>query len=190
MAGLRKIIQLGCPALRRLASPVDDPGSPEVQGLIDDLIATLMDSGGVGIAAPQVNVPLRLFIIVSRSDPGHGEAPDLEPMVIINPEIIARSPEVVKGWEGCLSVPGIRGLVPRHKSVTLRYTTREGIREEQEFLDLAARICQHEYDHLEGLTYLDRLESVKDIISDSCYQAPSSGGQACLAEKPHITGMP
>jgi peptide deformylase len=180
MADLRKIIYLGSPALRRVASPVDDPWSPEIQNLIDDLVATLMDAEGVGIAAPQVNIPLRLFIVAFRSDPLSLDAPGIEPTAMINPSITAHSREIVKDWEGCLSVPGIRGLVPRFKSVVMRYTNREGGEEEREFVDLAARICQHEYDHLDGLTYLDRLESVKDIVSDACYQALDSEGQGSL----------
>jgi peptide deformylase len=99
---------------------------------------------------------------------------------MINPEITAHSPDLKKDWEGCLSVPGLRGLVPRSTSVTMKYTNRQGDKEEQEFHDFAARICQHEYDHLDGLTYLDRLESTKDIISDACYQALASDGQAGL----------
>ena len=84
--------------------------------LIDDMLATLLDAGGVGIAAPQVYEPVAIFIVASRPNPRYPDAPVMEPEVVINPEIVDRSDEVVKGWEGCLSIPGIRGEVSRHRS--------------------------------------------------------------------------
>lgn len=165
-----EIVRIGFPVLREIARPVESVKSPDVQALIDGLIETLIVSNGVGIAAPQVGVSLRLFVIAPGPDPLRPDAPAAGPVVIINPEITCHSSEVVKDWEGCLSIPGIRGLVPRLRSVTLRYQRRDGGTEETEFTDFIARICQHEYDHLEGLTYLDRMESVKDIISDDYYR--------------------
>lgn len=164
------IVRIGFPVLREIARPVKSVKSPDVQAFIDDLIETLVVSNGVGIAAPQVGVSLRLFVIAPGPDPLRPDVPSAGPVVIINPEITGYSPEIVKDWEGCLSIPGIRGLVPRFRSVTLRYQRTDGSREEAEFTDFIARICQHEYDHLEGLTYLDRMDSVKDIISDDYYQ--------------------
>ena len=156
--------------LRKMARPVESVNSPDVQALIDGLIETLTVSNGVGIAAPQVGVSLRLFVIAPGPDPSRPDVPEAGPVAIINPEITGHSPEIVKDWEGCLSIPGIRGLVPRFRSVALRYQRRDGVSEEAEFTDFIARICQHEYDHLEGLVYLDRMDGVKDIISDDYYR--------------------
>ncbi len=181
MATVRKIVYLGCPVLRKTASPVESVAAPGLADLMDDMTATLVDAGGVGIAAPQVDVSLRLFIVASSPNPRYPDAPEIEATAMINPEIISYSPEIVRGWEGCLSVPGLRGLVPRSHSIIVRYTTREGTLEECEFAGFAARICQHEYDHLNGLAYLDRLESTKDLVSEAWYQQVlTAQRQACL----------
>jgi peptide deformylase len=167
---LLDIVRIGFPVLREIARPVESVESPDVQTLIDSLIETLIVSNGVGIAAPQVGVSLRLFVIAPGPDPRRSDVPEAGPIAIINPEVTSHSPEIVRDWEGCLSIPGIRGLVPRFRSVTLRYQRRDGVSEEAEFTDFIARICQHEYDHLEGLVYLDRMDGVKDIISDDYYR--------------------
>ena len=164
-----EIAELGNPALRERASEVEDINDPGVQSFIDDLIVTGLNANGVGIAAPQVSVPKRIFIISSRPNIRYPNAPVMEPTAIINPEIVSYSEETVKDWEGCLSIPGIRGLVPRHRSVRVRYLLRDGTMEEREFSDFIARIFQHEYDHLNGVLFLDRLESNKDIITEREY---------------------
>lgn len=166
MAKLRQIAQLGHPVLRAETKLVDDIKSPELQSLIDDMLVTVKDVNGVGIAAPQVYESYRVFIIASFPNMRYPEAPLLEPFALINPEIISHSEETVKGWEGCLSVPCIRGHVPRYKSITVKYLDREGNEQTKEFTDFIARIFQHEYDHISGMVYLDRLESNKDIISE------------------------
>ncbi len=166
MGDVREIVHIGHPVLRKKALPVESVESPEIQRLIEDLNATLAEAEGVGIAAPQTGVSLRLFIITSRPDPEGPDMPEMESTAIINPRIITHSSVIVKDWEGCLSVPGIRGLVPRFESITVEYQLRDGRTEEREFTGFVARVFQHEYDHLEGLVYLDRLESVKDIISE------------------------
>jgi peptide deformylase len=94
----------------------------------------------------------------------------MEPTAMINPKIVARSTEVVKGWEGCLSVPGIRGLVPRYQAIEVEYTDRYGKLQKQEFTDFVARIFQHEYDHLDGIVFVDRLENTLDMITEQEYQ--------------------
>ncbi len=102
------------------------PASEEVRALIADMLATLRDANGVGIAAPQVYESRAIFIVASRPNPRYPDAPSMEPEVVINPEIIERSSEIVKDWEGCLSIPGIRGDVPRHRQIRVRYQTIEG----------------------------------------------------------------
>src|SRR5271157_4681765 len=99
---LRQIAQLGHPVLRTLAAAVERHDSVEVQTLIDDMLATLREADGVGIAAPQVYEPVALFIVASRPSPRHPDAPTMEPEVVMNPEILERSEDMIKGWEGCL----------------------------------------------------------------------------------------
>jgi peptide deformylase len=140
MALLRQIAQLGHPVLRTLAESVRLPASDPVRALIADMLATLEDANGVGIAAPQVYEPAALFIVASRPNPRYPDAPLMEPEVVINPEILERSDEPVKDWEGYLSIPGLRGLVPRHRRIRVRYQTIEGQPVEREFVDFVARI--------------------------------------------------
>lgn len=164
------VIQLGNPVLRQQAQPVESVQSDRIQTLIDQLIATAIQTHGVGIAAPQVAAGDRLFIVASRPNLRYPHAPYMEPTAMINPEMVAHSPEQEKGWEGCLSVPGIRGLVPRYRSITVEYTDRYGDRHHQELSGFVARIFQHEYDHLNGLLFLDRVESSHDLMSEAEYQ--------------------
>lgn len=170
MAESLSIAQLGNPILRQQAQLVENVRDEHLQRLIDDLIATTVASNGVGIAAPQVSESYRLFIVASRPNPRYPNAPEMEPTAMINPRIIAHSTEVVKGWEGCLSIPGIRGLVPRYQAIEVEYTTRDGQLHRQELTDFVARIFQHEYDHLEGIVFLDRVESTHDLITEQEYQ--------------------
>ena len=170
MAEILQIIQLGDPVLRSPAQLVDDIRDERIQKLIDDLIATVEQANGVGIAAPQVAESDRLFILASRPNSRYPNAPLMEPTATINPKILAHSTEVVKGWEGCLSIPGIRGLVPRYQKIEVEYTDRDGKLQKQELTDFVARIFQHEYDHLDGIVFLDRLDSTQDIITEQEYQ--------------------
>jgi peptide deformylase len=146
------------------------PASDAIRALIDDMGETLRDANGVGIAAPQVYESVAIFIVASRPNPRYPDAPLMEPEVVINPEVVARSPELDKDWEGCLSIPGIRGYVPRHRRIRARYWTLEGHEVEREFTDFVARIFQHEDDHLRGVVFLDRLENSRDVVSEKEYQ--------------------
>lgn len=132
-------------------------------------MATLTDVNGVGIAAPQVYESVRLFIIASHPNPRYPNAPMMKPTAIINPKIISSSKETAKDWEGCLSVPGIRALVPRATGISVEYTTLDGKRVKRQYKDFIARIFQHEYDHLEGKVFLDRIETPEDIVTDKEY---------------------
>jgi peptide deformylase len=170
MPVLRQIAQLGHPVLRTPAEPVQLPASDEVRALIADMLATLEDAGGVGIAAPQVYRPAALFIVASRPNPRYPDAPLMTPEVVINPEIVERSEVQMKDWEGCLSIPGLRGLVPRHRRIRARYQTPDGRVVEREFADFVARIFQHEDDHLRGIVFLDRLVSTRDVVMEKEYQ--------------------
>lgn len=163
------IAQLGNPILRQQAQLVDNIQDERIQQLIDALIVTATNANGVGIAAPQVSQSYRLFIVASRPNPRYPDAPLMEPTAMINPQIIAHSSDIVKGWEGCLSIPGMRGLVPRYQAIEVEYTTRDGKRHRQELTDFVARIFQHEHDHLDGIVFLDRIESTQDLMTEQEY---------------------
>ncbi|WP_088888922.1 peptide deformylase [Leptolyngbya ohadii] len=169
MAEVLQISQLGNPVLRQIAQPVDNLHSSEMQRLIDRLMATLVQSNGVGIAAPQVAASVQLLIVASRPNPRYPNAPQMEPTVMVNPRLISHDEAQVKDWEGCLSIPGIRGLVPRYKEIEVEYFDRDGNPHRRVLTDFVARIFQHEADHLVGKVFLDRLESTHDIITDQEY---------------------
>jgi peptide deformylase len=166
---LRQIAQLGQPVLRRVAEKIADPAVPAVHTLIEDMLITVADANGAGLAAPQVFEPLSLFIIASCPNQRYPHAPQMEPLAIINPEILWMSDEKEKGWEGCLSIPGLRGLVPRHRRIGVRYLTRAGEVREEEFTDFLARVFQHEFDHLQGIVFLDRMESTCELVTEKEY---------------------
>jgi peptide deformylase len=168
MARVLEIAQLGHPVLRRIAEPVAEIDD-SVLDLIDDLFATSENANGAGIAAPQVYVSSRVFILSIRPTPRYPNAPDVEPMAVINPEILWASQEKEKDWEGCLSVPGIRGKVPRPREIAVRFTTGDGKTVERSFSGFAARVFLHENDHLDGLTWLDHVENNQDIVSEKEY---------------------
>ena len=161
------IAQLGQPVLKQKAQAVEDILGDECQDLIKEMMSTVEEAGGVGIAAPQIYQSLRIFIMCSKPNARYPDAPLMAPTAIINPEIIAVSEEIEKGWEGCLSVPSMRGLVPRHHAVTVKYHDAQGREHESVFTGFIARIFQHEIDHLDGLTFIDRLESTEDLVSES-----------------------
>lgn len=165
-----RVAQLGNPVLREKCRVVKDVKDKKIQTLIDNLLMTVMEVNGVGLSAPQVYQPLRLFIMASHPNPRYPNAPYMEPTAIINPKIISTSNEKIKDWEGCLSIPGIRALIPRYKSISVEYTARNGESVKRSFQDFLARIFQHEYDHLEGIVFLDRIESTKEIITEKEYQ--------------------
>ncbi len=157
-----KIARMGHPVLRQHAAAVPDPSAPEIQRLLADMADTLADAGGVGLAAPQVHIPLRLFIFhvpASRS----GTGADLPLRAIINPLITALSEDRELGWEGCLSIPGLRGMVPRHKSIRLCGIGADGSSIEETLTNFPARIVQHEADHLDGILYPARMEDFRSF---------------------------
>jgi peptide deformylase len=170
MTELLEIAKLGNPILRQVAQPVSDVTDATFQALIDSLIETAISANGVGIAAPQVSQSYRLFIVASRPNPRYPDAPLMEPTATIEPKIVSHSDEIVKGWEGCLSVPGIRGLVPRYRAIAVEYRDRCGNLQRQELTDFVARIFQHELDHLNGIVFLDRVESDRDLLTEDEYQ--------------------
>ncbi|MEL6554957.1 MAG: peptide deformylase [Cyanobacteria bacterium J06621_11] len=165
------IAELGNPVLRSPTLPIENIQDAAIQGLIDDLIETAIQTNGVGIAAPQVSQSLQLFIVASRPNLRYLHAPVMTPTPMINPEILSFSDEKVLDWEGCLSVPGLRGQVLRSREIEVRYTDRQGKIQQKVFTDFVARIIQHEFDHINGKVFLDRVVSTQDLMSDAEYHA-------------------
>ena len=138
MSNILQISEIGSPILRQRSNSIELPDS-QIDRLIVDLIATADAANGVGIAAPQVAASIRLFIVASRPSPRYPYAPTMEPTAMINPEIVDRSGDLVAGWEGCLSVPGVRGLVLRDRTIEVRYLTQAGELVQQELTGFVAR---------------------------------------------------
>ena len=170
MPRILEIAQLGDPVIRKRSAEVTDIHNPQVQALIDDLFATVAEENGMGIAAPQVSESTRIIVLASRPNARYPYAPTMEPTVMINPETTWASSEQKKDWEGCLTVPGMRGLVPRHRTIQIRFQSRDGEIIEKEYDGFLARVFQHEIDHLDGLVFLDRVESTKDLITEKEWQ--------------------
>ncbi len=171
MVELLQITQLGNPVLREHARTVSFPLSEGDNALIDSMIVTMLAAEGVGIAAPQVDQSLDVFIVASRPSPRYPDARLMEAEVVINPEILTQSAELEKGWEGCLSIPGIRGLVPRAREISVKYFDRSGNEIHRTFAGFVARIFQHEYDHLRGIVFLDRMESTRDLVTEQEFRS-------------------
>ena len=159
-----KVARIGHPVIRARAAevPPDRVRSPEIQRLIDDMVETMREYDGVGLAAPQVHVGLRLAVIeVAAEDERAREAVPLT--VLVNPVLRPLGDETVDGWEGCLSIPDLRGVVPRHRRLELRALDREGRPWRVEAEDFFARVIQHECDHLDGGVYLDRMKGMRSL---------------------------
>src|SRR5262249_34234007 len=163
---LLKIARMGHPVLRVPAAAVDDPTAPWVRRLVADMLETMEDAGGTGIAAPQVHAPHRIVVFRVLGErvsdlPGDGEQ-DLT--VLINPVVEPVGPEEVLGWEGCLSVPGLRGVVPRHLRVRYRGLGLDGETIERDAAGFHARVVQHECDHLDGVLYPQRMTDHRLLV--------------------------
>jgi peptide deformylase len=156
-----KVARMGHPVLRRRARALDksDLRNPAVQKFIDDMIETMYEYHGVGLAAPQVHEGLRLFVAMLDEEPGD----ESEALVVVNPEISANSATIEEGWEGCLSIPDIRGMVPRHTDITVKALDRNGKPVELHLRGFPARVAQHETDHLDGVLFFDRMKSMQSL---------------------------
>ncbi|MBP2230574.1 peptide deformylase [Azospirillum agricola] len=152
------IARMGNPVLRAVAEPIADPTDPEVARLAADMIETMMDAPGVGLAAPQVAVARRIVVFRVPADRGEGET--VATTVLVNPVIEPLDGGTELGWEGCLSIPGLRGLVPRHRRIRYRGIGLDGAPIEREASGFHARVLQHEIDHLDGVLYIDRMDDL------------------------------
>jgi len=151
------ILRMGDPLLREVSRPITEFDTPELHQLIDDMFETMHAADGAGLAAPQIGVPVRLMIFGVEANPRYPDAEAVPTTVLINPEFEVTDETLVSGWEGCLSVPGMRGWVPRHRAVRYRGFDPAGEPIEREADGFHAIVFQHEYDHLDGVLYPDRI---------------------------------
>ncbi len=154
---VRPILRIGDPRLREKAAPVTAFGTPELKALVRDLFDTMAAADGAGLAAPQIGVPLRVMIFGVESTPRYPDAGAVPTTVLVNPEFEVLEQRRQGFWEGCLSVPGMRGWVERPARIRYRGFDIDGERAEREAEDFHAIVFQHEYDHLDGILYPDRL---------------------------------
>ena len=169
---VRRIIRMGHPILRQVARPVPRKaiGGAPLKRLIDDMVDTLRDYGGIGLAAPQIGESLRLAIVEVPGGPSrYGDIPALPLTVFINPEIAIIDPQSAGYWEGCLSVPGLRGFVERPMHIRISALTDTGRRQQLELKGFLATVFQHEFDHLDGRLYIDRLSDSAKLVFEAEY---------------------
>lgn len=158
---VREVLRMGDDRLLQVAGPVQEFGTPELTSIITDMFDTMEAYDGAGLAAPQIGIPLRVVIFGIEENPRY---PDVEPVpmtVLINPEIRVISPEKESGWEGCLSVPGMRGRVARYSRLHYRGFTADGEVFDREASGFHARVVQHECDHLDGILYPARIDDMR-----------------------------
>jgi len=157
-----KVANLGNPILRIPAEPVKNIQAPEIQRLIDDMIETMREYHGVGLAAPQVHRSLQIVTIEAEPEPDESTTPSA-PTILINPRIVSANERLEEDWEGCLSVPNLRGKVPRHTDIEVQAHDRRGKLLSFPATDFFARVIQHECDHLVGTVFLDRMKSLETL---------------------------
>jgi peptide deformylase len=160
-----KVARLGHPVLRMKAQPVpvETIRSEAFQRLIEDMVETMHEYDGAGLAGNQVHELAQVAVIEVGANPRYPEAPVIPLTVVINPVVTPLTDEMEDGWEGCLSVPDMRGMVPRYTAVRLEYHDREGTRQVVDAKEFFARVIQHESDHLNGVVYLDRMRDLRTL---------------------------
>jgi peptide deformylase len=160
-----KVARMGHPVLRKRAREIEraELRHASMQKLIDDMIDTMHEYHGVGLAAPQVHEALRIFVAAIAPQNDEPLSPEDEPMVLINPVVTPVGTEIVEDWEGCLSIPDIRGRVPRLRSIKVTAMDRGGGKIEIALHDFPARVVQHETDHLDGVLFFDRMRSFESL---------------------------
>jgi peptide deformylase len=175
---IRRITEIGNPVLRVTSMPVaeDDFGTEPLMGFVQDLVDTMRDYDGVGIAAPQVGVPARIFAIEVRVADAERDAEPFPLTVVMNPELELLEERAHPGWEGCLSVEGLRGVVPRARHARLTGRSASGGLVDLELIGFPAVVAQHEHDHLDGMLYLDRMPDLSSLatIRELARRAPAA----------------
>jgi peptide deformylase len=178
---VRKIIRMGHPTLRKRARALalDELESPELRRLVADMIDTLHDAGGIGLAAPQIDEPVRLAIVEISGGPSrYGDIPTMPLTVFVNPDIEVVDPATAGYWEGCLSVPGLRGFVERPQYVRVTYRDLDGRQHALELKGFLATVFQHEFDHLDGVLYIDRMSDSRKLVFEDEYVKHLMPGEA------------
>jgi len=169
---VRKVIKMGHPLLLQQAETVSNFNTPELDALIDDMKDTMQDLDGAGLAAPQIAISQRVMIFGVAENPRYPDVEHVPETVLINPEITILDSEKESGWEGCLSVPHMRGLVPRYKSIRYKGYDQYGELIEREASGFHARVVQHELDHLDGILYPQRIEDMKNFgFEDALFES-------------------
>jgi peptide deformylase len=160
---VRPVLKMGHPILGRVAERVERIGTPELAALIDDMNDTMRALNGAGLAAPQIGVGLRVVIFEVKSNSRYPDVPEVPYTVLVNPEITPLDDELEEGWEGCLSVPGLRGRVPRHRRIRYRGIDADGAAIDRSVEGFHARVVQHEVDHLDGVLYPMRMRDLRSL---------------------------
>lgn len=167
---VRRVLKMGDPVLAQVAQPVTEFDTPELHALLQDMRDTMHALAGAGIAAPQIGVSLRVVIFGVSANPRYPQAEEVPFTVLINPELLPLSDAQEDGWEGCLSVPGMRGLVPRYTQLRYSGFDEHGQRIEREVGAFHARVVQHEVDHLDGILYPLRIRDLRHFgFSDALF---------------------
>ena len=171
------IAKVGDLVLRTPARQVteDEFCAAEFKPFVQALLQTMLEAKGIGIAAPQVFDPRAIMFIASRTNARYPDAPEMAPLLLVNPQILAKSPNNVWHWEGCLSVPGLRGRIERPDWVEVQFKNALGDISTKRFEGFVARIFLHEYDHLIGLTWLDHIDSTENIMAENVWLKTLAG---------------
>jgi peptide deformylase len=160
---VKAVLRMGNPLLLERSQEVTQFGTIELDALLTDMLDTMEALNGAGLAAPQIGVPLRVVIFGVKRNPRYPDAEEVPYTVLINPVIRPLGEELEEGWEGCLSVPGMRGLVPRHRRINYRGSDQYGSPIERDVSDFHARVVQHECDHLDGVLYPMRIADLRNF---------------------------
>jgi peptide deformylase len=158
-----KVAVLGNPVLRIPAEPVKNVQAPEIQRLIDDMLETMQEYRGIGLAAPQVHRSLQIAVIAAEADDDAARDRSPSPLVLINPRFTPSNDQMEEDWEGCLSLPNLRGKVPRYKEIEIEAVDRRGRQFRRKAADFYARVIQHEYDHLTATVFIDRMKDFQTL---------------------------
>lgn len=160
---VKEVLKMGHPILQQVAAPVREFNTPELDALVEDMRDTLVARDGAGLAAPQIGISLRVVIFAVEDNPRYPDAGPVPETILINPDITVLDEAEEEGWEGCLSLPGLHGLVPRYAQIRYHGIDPQGNPIERTVDDFHARVVQHEVDHLDGILYPQRIRDMRNF---------------------------